>query len=185
MENRHFSNCCITLVSRASESACEPFKRDISVLCSPLVQGPSQNLLGVHLFHCRSQGLWDTTGGTNPFLLREKLCTFDIPPDHGSLLCWWEFSKPTPCFSCLSQGGPFIIYREGTGQWVFRSFLDGNVLNVDLVWEVSSRSSHTAIWDHTWPVHFFFLRILLIWLWCQGNAGLIKWAWEVPSSSVF
>ena len=69
-----------------SESACEPFKRDISVVYSPLVQGPSQNLLGVHLFHCRSQGLRDPVRGMNPSLLREKLCMVDIPPDRGSLL---------------------------------------------------------------------------------------------------
>ena len=35
-----------------------------------------------------------------------------------------------------------------------------------------------------WPVIFFSCGIL-VWFWYQGNAGLVKWVWEVSFSLMF
>ena len=29
-----------------------------------------------------------------------------------------------------------------------------------------------------WPIVFFFVCVVFVWFWYQGNGGLIEWAWE-------
>ena len=51
-----------------------------------------------------------------------------------------------------------------------------NVL-LNLVWQYFVESFYIYIHQGYWPV-IFFSSSVLIWVWYQSNAGLIKWVWD-------
>ena len=102
----------------------------------------------------------------NPSLLKEKIWTFVIPPDCGSLQpgCGFLLGETSLCLSSPSQCCPFTLCCGGSVPPAFGFLYEGIIpyVVVDLLclWkEVSSGSSYATILN---PPSQFFLNVDLV-----------------------